>query len=56
MSGLGGRLLHDLQSQSAQAILVSGFYLSLTPMLCSRFLRHGKKRNMADSGRSPKIL
>ncbi len=40
MGGLVGRLLHEFSVTISAAILVSGFVsLSLTPMLCSRFLR-----------------
>ena len=40
MGGLMGRLLHEFAVTISVAILVSGFVsLSLTPMLCSRFLR-----------------
>jgi HAE1 family hydrophobic/amphiphilic exporter-1 len=40
MSGILGRLLHEFAVVIAMAILVSGFVsLTLTPMLCSRFLR-----------------
>jgi HAE1 family hydrophobic/amphiphilic exporter-1 len=40
MGGILGRLLHEFAVTIAAAILVSGFVsLSLTPMLCSRFLR-----------------
>jgi HAE1 family hydrophobic/amphiphilic exporter-1 len=40
MGGLVGRLLHEFAVTIASAILVSGFVsLTLTPMLCSRFLR-----------------
>ncbi len=40
MGGIIGRLLHEFAIVIAVAILVSGFIsLSLTPMLCSRFLR-----------------
>ena len=49
MGGLLGRLLHEFAVTIAAAILVSGFVsLTLTPMLCSRFLkpqqeqRHGR--------------
>ena len=49
MGGIVGRLLHEFAVTIGAAILVSGFVsLSLTPMLCSRFLRpyaevkHGK--------------
>ncbi|MCU1306168.1 MAG: acriflavin resistance protein [Acidobacteriaceae bacterium] len=41
MSGIIGRLLNEFAVTIAVAILVSGFVsLSLTPMLCSKFLRH----------------
>ncbi len=40
MGGILGRLLHEFAVTIGMAILVSGFVsLSLTPMLCSRFLR-----------------
>ena len=40
MGGIVGRLLHEFAVTITVAILVSGFVsLSLTPMLCSRFLR-----------------
>uniref|UniRef100_A0A7C5ENA9 Efflux RND transporter permease subunit n=1 Tax=Desulfobacca acetoxidans TaxID=60893 RepID=A0A7C5ENA9_9BACT len=40
MSGILGRLLHEFAATIAVAILVSGLVsLTLTPMLCSRFLR-----------------
>jgi HAE1 family hydrophobic/amphiphilic exporter-1 len=40
MGGIIGRLLHEFAVTIGAAILVSGFVsLSLTPMLCSRFLR-----------------
>ena len=43
MGGLVGRLLHEFAVTITAAILVSGFVsLSLTPMLCSRFLHEGK--------------
>ncbi|PYQ18580.1 MAG: acriflavine resistance protein B, partial [Acidobacteria bacterium] len=49
MGGLLGRLLHEFAVTIGVAILVSGFVsLTLTPMLCSRFLkapgtgRHGR--------------
>src|SRR5262249_589059 len=48
MSGILGRLLHEFAVTIGVAILVSGFVsLSLTPMLCSRFLRppHEKKHS-----------
>jgi HAE1 family hydrophobic/amphiphilic exporter-1 len=40
MGGLLGRLFHEFAITAATAILISGLVsLSLTPMLCSRFLR-----------------
>jgi HAE1 family hydrophobic/amphiphilic exporter-1 len=40
MGGIIGRLLNEFAVTIGVAILVSGFIsLSLTPMLCSRFLR-----------------
>ena len=40
MGGLMGRLLHEFAVTISAAILVSGFIsLTLTPMLCSRFLK-----------------
>jgi len=48
MSGLIGRLFHEFAVTIATAILVSGFVsLSLTPMLCSRFIRpsHEQRQN-----------
>ncbi|HWA08386.1 MAG TPA: efflux RND transporter permease subunit [Opitutaceae bacterium] len=49
MGGVLGRLLHEFAVTISAAILVSGFIsLTLTPMLCSRFLRpviHGAKHN-----------
>jgi HAE1 family hydrophobic/amphiphilic exporter-1 len=39
MGGIVGRLLHEFAVTITAAILVSGFVsISLTPMLCSRFL------------------
>ena len=44
MGGIIGRLLHEFAVTIGAAILVSGFVsLSLTPMLCSRFLRLPEK-------------
>ncbi len=46
MGGVLGRLLHEFAVTIGAAILVSGFVsLTLTPMLCSRFLKneHGRK-------------
>src|SRR5439155_17530438 len=52
MGGIVGRLLHEFAVTIGVAILVSGFVsISLTPMLCSRFLkaphqqRHGRLYN-----------
>lgn len=46
MSGLLGRLFHEFAVTIAVAILVSGFVsLTLTPMLCSRFLRPPNHEN-----------
>ena len=40
MSGILGRLLHEFAVTIAAAVLVSGFVsLTLTPMMCSRFVR-----------------
>jgi HAE1 family hydrophobic/amphiphilic exporter-1 len=44
MGGIVGRLLHEFAVTIGVAILVSGFVsLTLTPMLCSRFLRHQER-------------
>ncbi len=44
MGGILGRLLHEFAVTISVAILVSGFVsLSLTPMMCSRFLKPPKK-------------
>jgi HAE1 family hydrophobic/amphiphilic exporter-1 len=55
MGGIVGRLLHEFSVTIAAAILVSGFVsISLTPMLCSRFLkppreqRHGSLFNLTE--------
>jgi HAE1 family hydrophobic/amphiphilic exporter-1 len=48
MGGIIGRLLHEFAVTIGAAILVSGFVsLSLTPMLCSRFLRLPKKERQS---------
>ncbi|HSB06644.1 MAG TPA: efflux RND transporter permease subunit [Thermodesulfobacteriota bacterium] len=45
MGGIVGRLLHEFAVTISIAILVSGFVsLTLTPMLCSRFLRHSESK------------
>jgi HAE1 family hydrophobic/amphiphilic exporter-1 len=56
MGGVVGRLLHEFAVTISVAILVSGFVsISLTPMLCSRFLkpphaqRHGRVYNAIES-------
>jgi hydrophobic/amphiphilic exporter-1 (mainly G- bacteria), HAE1 family len=42
MGGVIGRLLHEFAVVIGVSVLVSGFVsLTLTPMACSRFLRHG---------------
>lgn len=55
LGGILGRLLHEFAVTIAAAILVSGFVsLTLTPMLCSRFLRppreerHGRLYNQTE--------
>lgn len=47
LGGILGRLLHEFAVVIMMAILVSGFVsLTLTPMLCSRFIRpHGEERH-----------
>jgi hydrophobic/amphiphilic exporter-1 (mainly G- bacteria), HAE1 family len=46
MGGIVGRLLHEFAVTIAAAILVSGFVsLSLTPMLCSRFLKPPREQH-----------
>lgn len=46
MGGMDGRLFREFSITLAAAILVSGFVsLTLTPMLCSRFLRAHKESN-----------
>ena len=45
LGGIVGRLLHEFAVTIGAAILVSGFVsLTLTPMLCSRFLRPQKEQ------------
>jgi HAE1 family hydrophobic/amphiphilic exporter-1 len=55
MGGIMGRLLHEFAVTISAAVLISGFVsLSLTPMLCSRFLRppgtaqHGRLYAMSE--------
>ena len=57
MGGIVGRLMHEFAVTIAAAILVSGLVsLTLTPMLCSRFLKpphavqHGRLYNADRSG------
>jgi len=46
MGGIIGRLFHEFAVTIGVAILVSGFVaLSLTPMLCSRFLKHDEQKH-----------
>ena len=46
MGGILGRLLHEFAVTISAAILVSGLVsLTLTPMLCSRFLRPAKEQH-----------
>jgi HAE1 family hydrophobic/amphiphilic exporter-1 len=56
LSGIIGRLFHEFAVVIATAIMVSGFVsLTLTPMLCSRFLKshekeeHGKLYNWTEN-------
>src|ERR671937_3215687 len=45
MGGIVGRLLHEFSVTIGVAILVSGFVsVSLTPMLCSRFLKNPEQQ------------
>jgi HAE1 family hydrophobic/amphiphilic exporter-1 len=46
MGGVVGRLLHEFAIVIGAAVIVSGIVsLTLTPMLCSRFLRHSHGRH-----------
>ena len=63
MGGIVGRLMHEFAVTIASAILVSGLVsLTLTPMLCSRFLkplhsiRHGRALQRASSACSTRWL
>jgi len=48
MSGILGRLLHEFAVTIAVAVLVSGFVaLTLTPMMCSRFVRPPHRRQQS---------
>ncbi|CAM5583923.1 efflux RND transporter permease subunit [Rhodanobacter lindaniclasticus] len=43
MGGIVGRLFHEFAVTISTAILISGFVsITLTPMLCSRFIRHAE--------------
>ena len=56
MGGIVGRLFHEFAVTIGVAVLISGFVsLSLSPMLCSRFLspqssRHGKLHQVFEKG------
>jgi HAE1 family hydrophobic/amphiphilic exporter-1 len=57
MSGIMGRLFHEFAVTISVAILISGFVsLSLTPMLCSRFLRSVDARQNAFQRASEKVF
>ena len=64
MGGILGRLLHEFAVTIIVAILISGFVsLTLTPMLCSRFLRrpstrekHGRLYRASPSASSTAML
>ena len=58
MGGIIGRLLHEFAVTIGVAILVSGFVsLTLTPMLCSRFLRaHGAQKHGRFYNASEKVF
>jgi HAE1 family hydrophobic/amphiphilic exporter-1 len=48
MGGIVGRLLHEFAVTICAAILVSGFVsLTLTPMLCSRYLKHESRAHQS---------
>ena len=57
MSGILGRLFHEFAVTIMAAILISGFVsVSLTPMLCSRFLKPPTERHNALYRASEKVL
>jgi HAE1 family hydrophobic/amphiphilic exporter-1 len=57
MSGIIGRLFHEFAVVIMTAILISGFVsLSLTPMLCSRFLKPPSERHNALFRASEKVF
>ncbi len=48
MGGIVGRLFHEFAVTISTAILISGFVsITLTPMLCSRFIRHADQQKKA---------
>jgi HAE1 family hydrophobic/amphiphilic exporter-1 len=48
MGGIVGRLFHEFAVTLSVAILISGFVsITLTPMLCSRFLKHAEREKKA---------
>jgi len=57
MSGIMGRLFHEFAVTIMVAIVISGFVsISLTPMLCSQFLRPPSERHNAIYRASEKVL
>src|ERR1035437_182148 len=57
MSGIMGRLFHEFAVTISVAILISGFVsLSLTPMLCSRFLKLPGERQNAFQRASERVF
>ena len=57
MSGIMGRLFHEFAVTISVAILISGFVsLSLTPMLCSRFLKLPGARQNAFQRASERVF
>src|SRR5205823_1483057 len=57
MSGIMGRLFHEFAVTIMVAIVISGFVsISLTPMLCSRFLRPPGAQHNAIYRTSEKVL
>jgi HAE1 family hydrophobic/amphiphilic exporter-1/multidrug efflux pump len=51
MSGLVGRLFRELSVTVATTVMISAFVsLTLTPMMCSRFLSNPKQRRNPDAG------
>ena len=57
MSGIMGRLFHEFAVTIMSAILISGVVsLSLTPMLCSRFLKQPGERQNAFQRSSEKVF